>query len=206
MKKRHMGTVYSAVGSIRNGQSGITGLETAIVLIAFIVVAAVFAFAVLTTGLFTTERAKETTLRGVGEAQSTLAPKGGVIGTSSDDTNVDTVRFKLANATGATGVDLASSTTLFTYTDDSQSVSVPFDADAGDLDCAAACWKSEWILGTGDSIDSGEVVEITVELKNLDTGLPKSSTFKIEVIPSQGAVVPILRTTPLEIKTVMNLE
>ena len=41
-------------------QSGITGLETAIVLIAFVVVAAVFAFTVLTTGLFTSEKAKET--------------------------------------------------------------------------------------------------------------------------------------------------
>jgi flagellin FlaB len=36
---------------------GITGLETAIVLIAFVVVAAVFAFVVLSTGLFSSERA-----------------------------------------------------------------------------------------------------------------------------------------------------
>ena len=39
-------------------ERGITGLETAIVLIAFVVVAAVFAFTVLTTGLFATEKAK----------------------------------------------------------------------------------------------------------------------------------------------------
>ena len=38
-------------------ERGITGLETAIVLIAFVVVAAVFAFTVLTTGLFTSEKA-----------------------------------------------------------------------------------------------------------------------------------------------------
>ena len=36
-------------------QRGITGLETAIVLIAFVVVASVFAFAVLSTGLLSSE-------------------------------------------------------------------------------------------------------------------------------------------------------
>ena len=49
MRKRQTSKFFAAVGRIRNDQSGITGLETAIVLIAFIVVAAVFAFAVLTT-------------------------------------------------------------------------------------------------------------------------------------------------------------
>ena len=43
-------------------QRGITGLETEIVLIAFVVVASVFAFAVLTTGLLSSEKSKETVL------------------------------------------------------------------------------------------------------------------------------------------------
>ena len=60
------------------GESGITGLETAIVLIAFVVVAAVFAFTVLTTGLFTSEKAKETTMAGVSSVSSTLSIKGSV--------------------------------------------------------------------------------------------------------------------------------
>jgi len=41
-------------------QRGITGLETAIILIAFVVVASVFAFTVLSTGIFSSERSKET--------------------------------------------------------------------------------------------------------------------------------------------------
>ena len=40
---------------LNKDQKGITGLETAIVLIAFVVVASVFAFAVITTGLFSSE-------------------------------------------------------------------------------------------------------------------------------------------------------
>ena len=41
-------------------ERGITGLETAIILIAFVVVASVFAFTVLSTGIFASERSKET--------------------------------------------------------------------------------------------------------------------------------------------------
>ena len=48
------------VRSLSSRQRGITGLETAIVLIAFVVVASEFAFAALSTGLFTTDKAKET--------------------------------------------------------------------------------------------------------------------------------------------------
>ena len=44
-------------------QRGITGLETAIVLIAFVVVASVFAFAVLSTGLLSSEKSKEFTIQ-----------------------------------------------------------------------------------------------------------------------------------------------
>ena len=210
MRKRQTSTFFAAVGRVRNDQSGITGLETAIVLIAFIVVAAVFAFAVLTTGLFTTERAKETTLSALGEAQSTLAPKGAVIGEAAGLT-VDTIKFKIANAAGAAAVDLATTRTLLTYSDDNQNINAAPLAAAGDIGaCALAgekvCWKTNWLIGTGDTIDSGEVVEITVDLLALTTPLPGNMSFKIEVIPVQGAVVPINRTTPLEIKPVMNLD
>ena len=46
-------------------QRGITGLETAIILIAFVVVASIFAFTVLSTGIFASERAKETVYAGL---------------------------------------------------------------------------------------------------------------------------------------------
>ena len=48
--------------------NGITGLETAIVLIAFVIVASVFAFTVLSTGIFASERSKETVFAGIEEA------------------------------------------------------------------------------------------------------------------------------------------
>ena len=60
-------------------QRGITGLETAIILIAFFVVASVFAFTVLSTGVFSSERSKETVFAGLDEVRSSLQPRGSVI-------------------------------------------------------------------------------------------------------------------------------
>ena len=82
-------------------QNGSTGLETAIVLIAFVVVAAVFAFTVLTTGLFTSEKAKETALEGVSSAGGSLELIGSVV---AGGTNIGAT---CDNAQGPTNPPLA---------------------------------------------------------------------------------------------------
>ena len=76
---------------LASDQRGITGLETAIVLIAFVVVSSVFAFAALSTGLFSSDKAKETHTSGLAEARGTLKLKCSVVA-------------KVSGATGATGV------------------------------------------------------------------------------------------------------
>ena len=65
--------------SFAKDQRGVTGLETAIILIAFVVVASVFAFTVLSTGIFSSERGKETLFAGLKEAQGTLGMSGAVV-------------------------------------------------------------------------------------------------------------------------------
>ena len=205
-------------------QAGITGLETAIVLIAFIVVAAVFAFTVLTTGLFTTEKAKQTAQAGVGETQSTLTLKGSVIATATSEDCpgdevmcVKTISFKLGQAAGSDPVDLEPSRTLITYSDaNNQEIGVY--ASDGDRPYTGADvvdaledaddpvnWGNRWLLGAGETVDSGEIVEFTLNVLDMATGVESNREFHIEVIPAQGAVIPILRITPLELKLVMDL-
>ena len=60
-------------------ERGITGLETAIILIAFVIVASVFEFTVLSMGIFASERSKETVFAGLQEAKSTLEPRGATV-------------------------------------------------------------------------------------------------------------------------------
>ena len=99
-------------------ERGITGLETAIILIAFVVVASVFAFTVLSTGLFSAERGKETVHAGLKEARGSMEMRGSVIAT--DDTGdadgdavtaeVDLVVFVVTNAVSGEPIDLTAPT------------------------------------------------------------------------------------------------
>jgi len=71
-------------------EKGVTGLETAIILIAFVVVAfvvvaSVFAFTVLSTGIFSAERGKETIHAGLKGARSSLAIKGSIVANGATD-------------------------------------------------------------------------------------------------------------------------
>ena len=215
---------YRRFRRIAIDQAGITGLETAIVLIAFIVVAAVFAFTVLTTGLFTTEKAKQTAQAGVGETQSTLTLKGSVIATATTEDCpgdeaicVKTISFKLGQAAGSDPVDLEPSRTLITYSDaNNQEIGVyASDGDrpytgAGVMDALEDAddpvnWGNRWLLGAGETVDSGEIVEFTLNVLDMGAGIEANREFHIEVIPAQGAVIPVVRITPLELKTAMDL-
>ena len=80
-------------------EEGITGLETAIILIAFVVVATVFAFVVLSTGLFSSERGKEAVYAGLQKTEGSLELRGSVIA-NTDGTTVTSIVFDLANAAG----------------------------------------------------------------------------------------------------------
>ena len=93
--------------NLYSDRKGITGLETAIILIAFIVVAAVFAFTVMTTGLFSSEKAKTTVQAGIAEASSTFAPKGAVIAAANTaKTSVEMITFQITTASGSTGTSI----------------------------------------------------------------------------------------------------
>ena len=71
---------------LHRGQKGITGLETAIILIAFVTVASVLAYSVLSAGIFSSEKGKEAIYSGLGQASASMEVRGAVIalGTTND--------------------------------------------------------------------------------------------------------------------------
>lgn len=185
--------------ALRLDARGITGLETAIVLIAFVVVASVFAFTVLNTGIVATDKSRESVLGGLGETNANLILRGSVIGEGSPvPATLDTVLFHLANATqGGTGVNLSRSgndAAIATYVDQNQSVNLP-----------TGSWLVTWLIGSGNVLEAGERVEVRITLTGLSSLLGASRTFKIELRPSTGATLVIERTTPAEIKAIMDL-
>ena len=181
-------------------QKGITGLETAIVLIAFVVVSSVFAFAALSTGMFSSDKARETVNAGLAQTRATMELKGSVIGTSdyAATTGVLTnIAFHVTQSAGGADVDLTPGTTVIKYTDEVQSK-------------LFASTNGFTVTGIG-AADSDKLLErnevYKIELINLDTvgagddnltsTLGVNKTFTLEVIPTRGAVLHIERTTPI---------
>ena len=193
-------------------QRGITGLETAIILIAFVVVSSVFAYTVLSAGLFSSEKGKEAIHAGLQQAQGALVLVGGVIAkdnTPGDD-NVDDIVFSVASALEAAPIDLTITVDsdndgiisdetgkthllVITYTDKNQVV--------GDI-----AWTRKQIgKGTDHLLETDEKFQITVDVSKLATRIVKDYTFTLEVKPAQGSALVFERTTPSNIDAVMYL-
>ncbi|MFH1651214.1 MAG: archaellin/type IV pilin N-terminal domain-containing protein, partial [Chloroflexota bacterium] len=96
-----------------NHEKGITGLETAIILIAFVVVAAVFAYTTLSAGLFSTQKSQEAVYAGLKEARSTLELKSGVIATATTtgaSGTIGQVSFIVSSVLGGEPIDFTAPT------------------------------------------------------------------------------------------------
>lgn len=189
-------------------QKGITGLETAIVLIAFVVVAAVFAFTVLTTGLFTSEKAKETALAGVAAASATMQVKGSVTAESAGGV-VTLIRVKTATA-GVDSVQFDPDTVMVTYQDSLVSTLLGHGADMESTD-AATCGNDLWCIRWSPGIalphtvlNPGEIAEIMINPNT--AALAANAQFRIEIIPQQGSALVFSRRTPLALTAIMNLD
>ena len=206
-------------------ERGITGLETAIVLIAFVVVAAVFAFTVLTTGLFTSEKAKETAMAGVAATSSSLTVKGSLTAMGGDATTaggagccdrVDHIRVKITGATDVNDVPFDPNEVLVTYQDDANVALMTHVPGVGPDGTANTCRGDDpdnnWYImmrnnGTVTNIlEPGEVAELYLCTANLTPALTANSQFRIELIPQEGAPVVLQRRTPLALAPVMNLD
>ena len=194
----------SVTQRIFRDQRGITGLKTAIVLIAFVVVSSVFAFAALSTGLFSSDKAKETIQAGLAETRGSMELKGSVIleadGTSTATSVATSIAFQVANAAGGNSIDLTPGKTLIKYTDQTQSKMFLTDSSSNGFTASG--------LGSADSdklLERNEVYEIKLTGldstastdDNLTNKLQVNTTFSLEVIPPSGAVLFIERTTPV---------
>ena len=195
--------------SLRRDKRGFTGLEAAIVLTAFIVVAAVFSYVVLNAGFFTTQKSKEVIHTGVEQATSSAELTGDVTGYGNTTTNKLTgVRFYLELTAGERPLDLA--TTTMAYTSENTHVgNVTYTASITEDELkAGASGDGSWsyaILGSdGDSLlEKGEKAEISMILP--ENGVAANKRFSIEVKPATGATIAVTRIAPASIDAVMNL-
>jgi len=177
-----------------------TGLEAAIVLIAFVVVAAVFSYVVLGAGFFTTQKSQEVVHTSVGQASSSVEIIGDVYGRAGDTAvGIDTLEFTLGLTAGGSVVDMSS--TVMTYTNASQYVILTHDTDGvapGDVsNWTIFAVKNE--VTTGTVLERGEQFVMQVMVPQAITA---NGQFTLEVKPATGATLAITRTAPAEIDAI----
>jgi len=210
-----------------NHEKGITGLETAIILIAFVVVAAVFAYTALSAGLFSTQKSQEAVYSGLKEARSTLELRGPVVATANStgaDGNIKQIAFTVSNVLGGEAIDftvptaaVANNGLALTGTNSTNKVVINY------YDQNQKVTNLFWTItklgkDDGDSLlETNEKFQITVgNTTNGTSGgnlidalsadyLGINTTFNLEVVTPVGAVLTIERTIPAYIDTIMNL-
>jgi flagellin FlaB len=103
-------------GKFRKSRRGVIGIESAIVLIAFVIVAAALSFVVLNMGFSTTQKAKQTIGQGLETSSSVIEVGGSVSGhLNSTAGALDVLTIPLKVASGSNNVDLQQSLTAVRY-------------------------------------------------------------------------------------------
>lgn len=180
----------------RTGEKGITGIETAIILIAFVIVASVFAYVVLTAGLFSTQKANEAIHSGLDEAQNTIEVKGNVYGQMVDGI-LDKVYLTVATTVGGNQID-------FTDTTEGKNLVIISYADAYQIYNSVNWTMTKINAGNGDNLlDKNELFMLTVDLSCVADGTNVTEEkpgayhkFNLEIKPPTGAVLVLERTIP----------
>jgi len=99
----------SPMRCMRKNKRAIVGIEAAIVLIAFVVIAAAMAYVVINMGFYSAQQAKSTIDKGLQEATSALTLDGFLVG-KTNGTAIQWLAFPVKLAVGQSEVDMAADT------------------------------------------------------------------------------------------------
>ena len=201
---------------LRRARRGIVGIEAAIVLIAFVLVASALAFVVLNMGMFTTQKTKEVIARAYEEATRAIDIAGNVVAKTSDG-SVDLVAIPIKLTAGSRAVDLDKTAVAITVINPDGSAShrdngyryidektfskiKDFGNDITDLNELEATFvyvRTDEDATTGDNLlEPGEIVLLVFKAP---TGTGPYSRIIVEIKPPQGASITVERVVPPKI-------
>ena len=178
-----------------------TGLETAIILVAFVITAAAFSFVVLNMGFLSAQKTQTVISAGMQEASSSLLFDGDMIATC-DTTNkqVTGVTFYVRLSQGKEPIDMNASKMIMTYSCQ-RAAGVIYGTSVANTSVVTI----QGVLNNGDTlIQGGERWKVHVDFSAIAAGslepttatdlLPHAyETFTLEMRPAAGSVLSIKR-------------
>ncbi|MDO8873989.1 MAG: flagellin [Methanoregula sp.] len=178
----------------KTDDTAFTGLEAAIVLIAFVVVAAVFSYVVLGAGFFTTQKAQETVYSAVAQSTSNIQMTGQVYGLASGagGTQINEIQFSIGLAPGAPSMDLSLMNIVYSRPD---LATAPIILSYGGTTSSRTQFSSK--IGDVAAPSLAAQQQVLIDFKVV--GVPKNKVMNFEIRPSVGASLPFTRATPPDI-------
>jgi len=186
--------ISQSIANLHRGEKGMTGLETAIILIAFVMVASVLAYSVLSADIFAAERGKETVYKGLEQAQSSMKVKGSVLGLSSNQTELESIQFNVGLAVAGDKID-TSAIVINYWDEETHSEGLTYD-----IALATGCTER----GAATMLEGDEQFTISVTLPD-DADIAAYKKFSVQLLPPTGASLTITRSLPGSLSKSMDL-
>ena len=184
---------------LRNREEGITGLETAIILIAFVIVASVFAYVVLSAGLFSSQKAKEAVTAGIQTTMATVEIRGNVVARMVSS-EVREIYFTV-------GIPAAGHPVDFNPPSANVSPLVISYMDADNI-LPSVNWTLQklTVINSDNLLDHNELFRIAVQIPTTgNISIGPYDSFALEIKPPDGPAVNFERTIPGRVTQYVNL-
>lgn len=196
-----------------------TGLETAIILVAFVITAAAFSFVILNMGFLTAGKAQSVIAAGMQEASSSMLVDSGLVGYFSnttgnrqDDICLERIIFYLKISQGHEPVDLDDSKMVATYTNERIHANI-YSSNGTIMTVTSISGDGNSLLEIGEKfkveIDFRELSKSAVDpvqVNQTDVYAHPYEEFRVEMRPSMGAVLAIEKQIPAIYTSVITIE
>jgi flagellin FlaB len=192
--------MYRLQSGIRQDQEGLTGLSTAIILIAFVIVASVFAYVILSAGLFSSQKAKEAINNGIQSTMATVEIRGNIIAYMVDSEVTD-IFF-------CVGIPAAGSPVDFTPPSGNGTQKVVVSYSDAENYLPSVNWTVERLSWGNDDylLDPNELFQMTIFLPTSgNVSIGPYDSFSLEIKPPDGPVLTVDRTIPSRVSQYINL-
>ena len=191
---------------------GMTGLETAIILVAFVITAAAFSFVVLNMGFLTAGKTQSVIAAGMQEASSAMLIDSGIIGHFANTTKPDQSLISMTKAVfylkisqGHEPIDMDDSKLVVTYTNERCHGEIYSEAKTNGTVMTVTS-----VTGDGNSLlELGEKFKVVIDFTQLGVSdvdpvqtaqrqlyAHPYEEFRIELRPATGAVITIEKQLP----------
>jgi len=201
----------SLLRCIRKNKRAIVGIEAAIVLIAFVVIAAAMAYVVINMGFYAAQQAKSTIDKGIGEATSALTLDGFLVGRTNTTAVLSWIAIPVKLAVGQSEVDMDGDTVVIAVVGTDFALSNIYSGATNTTESDVTTLMTE--VGTGNTTAANATCYIFNDDGNGDTVLKQNekayiilylgantlanySKVKIEVRTSRGAALMVQRDIP----------